>query len=308
MPASDFMVISKSGGTLETISIYKYVYSQLRILKLNLKNHFTFITDIDSKLHIYATKNHFNVINIQPNIGGRFSVLSSVGMIPLALAGINVEKILDGAKELKEEFFSYGEINTILHTKALFIATHFDTYRNNCIFAYSERLKYFTSWFVQLWGESLGKQQINSQLNVGLTPIGLIGPKDQHSFLQLIEGGLRDKSITFIKVNDFSSNLKVPDITLEYLEDLDQINNIEFETIINMQADSIIESLQQKADIPIDIITLEHINEYSIGRLIYYYELLTSLVGQFLGVNTYDQPGVEDGKKILKDKIKALYQ
>ncbi|CAA6809749.1 MAG: Glucose-6-phosphate isomerase (EC [uncultured Campylobacterales bacterium] len=301
-----FMIISKSGNTIETISIYKYVYQKLCSLNLDLKEYFTFITDEGSNLQKYANNEGFNVVNIQANIGGRFSVLSSVGLIPLALAGIDVKEILSGANEVKKEFFNNGEINQTLQKKASFMASHFDKHPNNCIFAYSERLKYFVSWYVQLWGESLGKKQTNSQLNVGLTPIGLIGPKDQHSFLQLIEDGPRDKSITFIKVNDFVSDLKVPDIKMKFLEGLDNINNLEFETIINMQADSIVESLLYKSDIPVDIIEIDHINERSIGKLIYYYELLTSLVGEFLGVNTYNQPGVEAGKKILKTKLQNI--
>ena len=138
---------------------------------------------------------------------------------------------------------------------------------------------------------------------MGLTPIGLIGPKDQHSFLQLIMEGTRNKSVTFIKIEDFNENIIIPDITLPHLEMLDTLNNLPFSKLINMQCDSVIESLQEQEDIPLDTITIQSVTEDNIGSLIFYYELLTSLVGELIDVNTYDQPGVEAGKIILKKKL-----
>jgi glucose-6-phosphate isomerase len=164
-------------------------------------------------------------------------------------------------------------------------------------------LRYFTEWYVQLWGESLGKKQQNSAFHVGVTPIGLIGPKDQHSFLQLIVEGTRDKSVTFIKIKDFQNELTIPNITLPHLESLDILNGLTFHDLITMQSDAVIEALLNQKDIPLDEIIIERVDEESIGQLIYYYELLTSLVGQLINVNTYDQPGVESGKIILKNKL-----
>ena len=115
--------------------------------------------------------------------------------------------------------------------------------------------------------------------------------------------GTRDKSITFIKIDDFQNNLKIPSITLPHLESLDILNNITFHDLITMQSDSVIEALLEQGDIPIDEIIIERVDELSIGELIYYYELLTSLMGQLIDVNTYDQPGVESGKQILKNKL-----
>jgi glucose-6-phosphate isomerase len=164
-------------------------------------------------------------------------------------------------------------------------------------------LRYFSEWYVQLWGESLGKRQKHSAFNVGLTPIGLIGPKDQHSFLQLIMEGTRDKSVTFIKVEDFEDSMEIPDITLPYLESLDTINRLSFSTLINLQCDSVVEALESEGGVPIDTITIPKIDEFNIGSLIFYYELLTSLVGELIDVETYNQPGVEAGKIILNKKL-----
>jgi glucose-6-phosphate isomerase len=174
------------------------------------------------------------------------------------------------------------------------------------VFSYTESLRYFNQWYVQLWGESLGKKQRNSAFNIGLTPVGLTGPKDQHSFLQLIIDGTRDKTITFIKLENFEVSSPIPNITLKHLEDTDIINNVEFSTLINLQADSIIESLKKVQRIPLDEINIKQQDEFSIGQLIYYYELLTSLVGDLLNINTYDQPGVESGKQILMKKLKEI--
>jgi glucose-6-phosphate isomerase len=136
-----------------------------------------------------------------------------------------------------------------------------------------------------------------------LTPVGLIGPTDQHSFLQLIVEGKRDKSVTFIKIKDFENHLEIPKTKLKYLEKLDGINGVKFCELINMQADSIIESLLALDEIPVDVIVLEKVDEENIGKLIFYYELLTSLTGSMLDVNVYNQPGVEEGKTILKKKL-----
>lgn len=296
-----FLVISKSGSTVETFSIYKYIYS----LQSD-PSFYTFITDPGSPLEKYAHEIDASVLHLPDNVGGRFSVLSTVGLVPLALCGVDIKDLLSGAKVLKEHFFNKGYVQDMLLTKAAYYAKHHAQYNINCIFAYSETLKYFCQWYVQLWGESLGKHQRHSAFNVGLTPIGLIGPKDQHSFLQLIMEGTRDKSVTFIKIEDFHDNTTIPDITLPNLEMLDTLNDLPFSKLINMQCDSVIEALLDQEDIPLDTITIQGVTESNIGSLIFYYELLTSLVGELIDVNTYDQPGVEAGKIILKSKLQEL--
>lgn len=297
-----FLVISKSGSTVETFSIYKYIYS----LQSD-PSFYTFITDPGSPLEKYANEIDASVLYLPDNVGGRFSVLSTVGLVPLALCGIDIKDLLAGAKEIKGHFFNKGYVQDMLLTKAVYYAKNHAQYSINCIFAYSETLTYFCQWYVQLWGESLGKHQRHSAFNVGLTPIGLIGPKDQHSFLQLIMEGTRDKSVTFIKIEDFHDNITIPDITLPNLEMLDTLNNLPFSKLINMQCDSVIEALLDQGDIPLDTITIHSVTESNIGSLMFYYELLTSLVGELIDVNTYDQPGVEAGKIILKSKLQEAF-
>jgi len=296
---SHFLIISKSGTTVETISIFKYLYAQK-----NDASFYTFVTGQGSALDAFAQELGSKYFYLPDSVGGRFSVLSVVGLLPLLLCGIDIKRLLKGANAVKESFFNDGYLKESLLNKAIYYSKYHTTYNINCVFAYSETLRYFSEWYVQLWGESLGKKQRHSSFHVGVTPIGLIGPKDQHSFLQLIVEGTRDKSVTFIKIEDFKNELTVPNVTLPHLEALDVLNGVTFHDLITMQSDSVIEALQAQGDIPLDEILINSVDEESIGQLIYYYELLTSLVGQLIDVNTYNQPGVESGKIILKEKLK----
>ena len=296
-----FIVISKSGTTIETVSIFKYLMSITKIDKSNL----LVVTENDSKLNSFAKANDINSFEIPKNVGGRFSVLSNVGLVPLYLAGFNIDDLLKGAKNISTSFFEQHELYDHLIKKARTYYEFKDIYNINAIFSYSQLFEGFNKWYIQLWGESLGKIDVNNT-NQGLTPIGLLGPVDQHSFLQLIVEGQRDKTVTFIKIKDFKDNTKIAAIKLEGLEELDYIDGLDFEDLINLQADATIASVKEyKKDIPVDIIEIEEISEYEIGKLLFYYELLTSIVGKFLRINTYDQPGVEGGKIILKEMLKS---
>ena len=294
-----FLIVSKSGSTVETIAALKYLQSFVPISKEN----YAVITDPDSALEKFASSYELKVFNIPADVGGRFSVLSAVGLVPLAIIGVDIDALLEGAKNVKESFFqNHGYCEKLL-TKATYYAQKSNSYNINCLFSYSEAFRELNAWYVQLWGESLGKKQRHSQLHVGLTPVGLIGPTDQHSFLQLIVDGKRDKTVTVIKIKDFENSIKIPDVSLPSLEKLDMLNGYGFAELINMQADAMIESLETLEFIPLDVIEIEKVSEQAIGELIYYYELLTALVAQMLDINAYDQPGVEMGKIILKQKM-----
>ncbi|NWF66742.1 MAG: glucose-6-phosphate isomerase [Campylobacterales bacterium] len=298
-----FIPISKSGGTVETISIFKFVINRvgLDINNSEDKKHIIVITDPNSPLSQFAQKNQIAEFNLPKSVGGRFSVLSAVGLVPLALVGVDVKELLSGAKKLKDEFFA-GESETLLQK-----AYHYFKYANekpiNVLFTYSSDAKLMNDWYVQLWGESLGKIDMSGR-NVGLTPIGLVGSTDQHSFLQLIVQGPKNKTVTFVKVKNFENDLEIPNMSFELLEKNDYINGHKFQTLLNAQCDATMQSVID-AGVSADLIELETICEFNIGYLIYYFELLTSAVGVMLQVNTYDQPGVEFGKKILEQKFKG---
>lgn len=295
-----FIVISKSGTTVETVSIFKYIHSLVKIDK----NNTVVITEFDSKLNEYAKSNNMKTFDIPKDVGGRFSVFSSVGLLPLAIVGIDIDKLLNGAKSIHDSFFNKKDQYIKILKKARFFVEYKNSFNINVLFSYSSRLEGFNKWYIQLWGESLGKIDINATRQ-GLTPIGIIGPIDQHSFLQLIVEGKRDKTVTVIKVDNFDNDLKIPSIQLKGLEELDYLDNIEFSSLINKQADATIESINNLNDIPCDVITMDGVCENSIAALMYEYELLTSICAKFMYINAYDQPGVESGKIILKNKLKG---
>ncbi len=295
-----FIVISKSGTTIETTSIFKYIISRYKI-KLNSKDtkRLITITDKNSPLWQFSSKYDIPSFSIPKNVGGRFSVLSAVGLVPLAILGYDIKSIEKGAAAFEKSFFLKKEMHLL--EKAYFYYKQGKNKPINVLFSYSSCFNYFNQWYVQLWGESLGKFNKTHQ-KVGLTPIGLVGSIDQHSFLQLVMQGPEDKTLTFIKIEDFGNKKKIPDIKLDNLTGINYINGHSFNELINAQCMATMESTCE-AGIPADLITVNSLNEENLGALIYYYELLTSCVGVMFNINTYDQPGVEFGKKKLVKKF-----
>lgn len=291
-----FFIISKSGSTIEATSILKTLISYCQLdLEGGDKQRMIAITDKGSVLAEFAQYHQLHTFYIPDNVGGRFSVLSAVGIVPLAIAGYNMQRLLQGANNMIERFFN-GEENHILG-KAYYLYEKSQSECINVLFSYADCLEDLTKWYVQLWGESLGKIDPDGN-RVGLTPIGLTGAVDQHSFLQLIIEGPKDKNITFISIEDFQKDLIIPNISLHGIEKTDFINGQSFNTLINAQCDATMQSIMQ-SDIGTDMIKFDKISPENIGAIIVYYELLTSLVGTMFKVNTYDQPGVELGKQIL---------
>jgi len=290
-----FIISSKSGTTIETITLFKCIIRDFDVK--NFSQNFIFITDTGSKLEKFAATKNAKVINIPDNVGGRFSVLSAVGLVPVIAGGYDAEALLNGARACRDEYL-YGKNDTILQ-KAYHYATHRYA-KINVIFSYCNSLRYFNEWYVQLWAESLGKKR--GFKRVGLTPVSLIGSRDQHSFLQLIMDGIKDKTVTFIKVKDQKFVINVPNFELEFLESCDYANGFTLNEIINAQCDATMKALLNE-NLSIDIIEIDQLDEFHVGYLIYYYELLTSFTGSMLGINTYDQPGVESGKLILKTML-----
>ena len=291
-----FSMISKSGGTIETTSTLKALIKHFDLdLDGDDRERVIAITDAGSVLSDFAQHHKLHEFTIPDNVGGRFSVLSAVGVIPLAMAGYDMRTLLSGAGSFIESFFARDEDHLL--EKACHITKNSKKQSINVLFSYADRLEDLTKWYVQLWGESLGKIDKNGN-RVGLTPIGLIGAVDQHSFLQLIIEGPQDKSVTFISIEDFQVDLTIPDITLKGIEKTNFINGQSFNRLINAQCDATMQSVIESG-VGADAITLDRVTPENIGSLLAYYELLTSLVGSMLDVNTYNQPGVELGKQIL---------
>jgi len=291
-----FLTISKSGTTVETIGILKHLDSLVTLTAENM----VIVSEISTPLYHYAKTKAFSFFEIPENVGGRFSVFSIVGLLPLALVGVNIANMLRGAQKVYQGFFDQREYYEMLMEKARFTVENKHRFNINILFSYSSALEGFNKWYIQLWAESLGKINTNGTRQ-GLTPVGLIGPVDQHSFLQLVMEGVRDKTVTFIKVADFEEKIIIP--KKSPIDELSHIEGISFSKLIDLQADATIKAIDDQGDIPYDVVTIDKVDEYNIAELMYSYELLVSIIGAFLQIDTYDQPGVEDGKKILKKML-----
>lgn len=298
---SHFLFISKSGSTIEVTSLLKYIDNLVGITAINT----TVISEVQSKLTEYGNLKGIKTFHIDKNIGGRFSVFSNVGLLPLAISGVDVKNLLAGCKSVGNSFFEQDKYYDIIIEKARFYVENKTRFHTNVVFSYSSALKGFNKWYIQLWAESLGKINVNGTRQ-GLTPIGLIGPDDQHSFLQLIIDGVRDKTVTFIKVTDRKDSSLIPiDNEQQYsILDGEYVEGLSFNELLNKQADATIKAVKEQGDIPFDELTIRTVDEYNIGALMFKYQLLTSCIGAFLQINTYNQPGVEHGKRNLKDMLK----
>ncbi len=295
-----FIVVSKSGTTIETISILKSLMNYFNLDLRKDKERFIFISDENSPLCNLADEKGIKLYSIPKNVGGRFSVFSAVGVVPLVFAGVKMKEILIGAEEMIDRFFEKKEMHII--KKAFFLAQNYEKYCDNVLFAYSNVLENFSKWYVQLIGESIGK--IKESKRIGITPIAHIGSVDQHSFLQLIMEGPLNKTVTFLKIRYFEREIKIPNLSLEFLEKTDFANGSSFNELINKEAEATYEAIT-KIGVPSDMIIMDKLSETNIGEIMTYYMLLTSSIGVILGIDTYNQPGVELGKRILKSKFEG---
>ena len=295
-----FVIISKSGETIETISIFKYLNSLVEINSTNC----TIISERKSSLTKFANDNSIKAFDLSEDIGGRFSVFSVVGLVPLAMVGVDIDNLLNGCKRVADSFFEKSDYYKPIIRKARFLVENKSRFNINVVFSYSSLLESFNKWYVQLWAESLGKINVNGTRQA-LTPIGLVGPVDQHSFLQLIMDGVRDKTVTFIKIEDLKDGSIIPKTPSNKFDELawDCAEGFSFNELLKMQADATIQSIQEQDDIPCDVISIRTMDEYNIAKIMFSYQLLVSCIGAFLQINTYDQPGVEYGKTNLAEKF-----
>ena len=297
---TQFVIISKSGNTIESISLFKYLNSLVTIGSSNC----TIISEAKSTLTQFANDNNIKAFDLAENIGGRFSVFSIVGLVPLAIVGVDIDNLLNGCKRVAVSFFDQADYYKPIIRKARFLVENKSRFNVNVVFSYSSLLESFNKWYVQLWAESLGKINVNGTRQA-LTPVGLIGPVDQHSFLQLIMEGVRDKTVTFIKIDDLKDSSIIPKSDSNKFGGLDfqYAEGFSFNELLNMQADATIKSVQEQNDIPCDVVSIRTVDEYNIAKIMFSYQLLVSCIGAFLQINTYDQPGVEYSKINLAQNL-----
>jgi glucose-6-phosphate isomerase len=293
-------VISKSGSTAETLAQFLFVYQVLkgRLGEEKARQRFVITTDPEKgTLRKLAKEKGFPSLSVPPAVGGRFSVLSSVGLLPAAMVGVDLEELLAGARFMDQRLRQAGHHNLAYTLASLYYL--FATVKKRPILVfmpYASSLSSFAEWFCQLWAESLGKRfdLKGNEVNVGSTPVRALGVTDQHSQLQLYMEGPHDKLITFLEVEKFNHNLPLNPVfpghdSMDYLAGR-SINEL-FRTECQATAFNLMRAKRPNLSLKIP-----EINAFTMGQLIYLFEVATVAAGALFQVNPLDQPGVEGGK------------
>ena len=295
-----FNVVTKSGGTAETVATFLVVRRFLEdALGGSWREHVVVTTDPErGDMREVARREGLPAFPVPPDVGGRFSVLSPVGLLPAAFAGIDVGELLAGARDMDrrlknsspEEDPAYigAALNWIFYGKGK---------RMTVMMPYSRALKELAEWFRQLWAESLGKKLDleGKVVQVGPTPLRALGATDQHSQVQLYVEGPPDKFFTFIVPEDYGADFVFP----EYYPDLDAMGYLAGKRMSELiKAEQIATAYAlAEAGRPSMTIKLPKVDPYHLGGLLYMFEMQTAYAGELFGVNAYDQPGVELGKR-----------
>lgn len=301
-------VISKSGQTLETMASFLVLRDLLkrRIGNRTFARHIIATTDPEAgALRELAQHEQYETLSIPPNVGGRFSVLSPVGLLPAAVRGIDTNKLLSGARLFIERFHELN-VNECACTKYAGLHVLGMEKRKQYIHVlmpYTRRMGEFAAWVRQLSAESLGKRltRSNDVVHTGPTPVASIGPEDQHSQLQLYSEGPFDKLITFVRVHRFAEDIKTPDAS-DVHPDIAYIGNRSFTNLMRIEHRATAESLRQMKR-PNGTIDVSIIDERTVGILYVFFEIAVSIMGELLDVNAFNQPGVELSKKIMRNEL-----
>ncbi len=296
-----FNVISKSGSTAETMANYLVIRHELSkyIGESELSEHFIFTTDPSAgNLNKIADREGIKRLFIPPNVGGRFSVLTPVGLLSAAVTGIEIDRLLNGAKAVSQvcrepSLKNPGYLIAIIHYLM------FNKGKNiSVMMPYSNHLYNFADWYRQLWAESLGKRYSTEgkEVNVGQTPIKSLGAIDQHSQIQLYNEGPNDKVITFIRVEKAERDYQIDATPYRDIEGLNYLTGHTLHELLLTEQTATAISLT-KNQRPNLTITIDEITPENIGKLIFVYFTATAFSGELYRINAFDQPGVEMGKK-----------
>lgn len=295
-----FNVITKSGSTSETMTQYLIINEILKkALGKEAKNHIIATTSKEKgNLIKIAQKEGYKTFYIPDGVGGRFSELCPVGLLPAAVTGVDIKGMLAGAKYMDEICNSASlKKNPALVLATLQYIGMSERKNIGVMMPYADGLKYIADWYAQLWAESLGKNvdlKGNRIDGVGQTPVKSLGVTDQHSQVQLYTAGPEDKIITFIGVENYRKEVKISN----GCEDIPSVNFLCGHTMNELiQAErKATEYAVTKAGKQNYTIMLPILNEFTLGELMYLFMLQTSYAGALMGINTFDQPGVEEGK------------
>ncbi|MES2123946.1 MAG: glucose-6-phosphate isomerase [Gemmatimonadota bacterium] len=294
-------VISKSGGTAETLSQYLIVRQWLdRALGVEAaREHLVITTDPEKgALRALSQAEGIQTFDVPPDVGGRFSVLTPVGLIPAALLGIDIGELVAGAHEAVLEAESDTlEGNPAARWAGLQHQAQATRAANiHVVMPYSDRLRDLAEWYRQLWAESLGKRidRSGQEVHRGPTPVGAVGATDQHSQVQLFIEGPFDKTITFIRVKDTAGMLEIPGRPglgpdMSYLAGKTLGDLLDAEFVATREA--LRSQGRMSCTLEMDTVDARHV-----GRLLMFFQIATGYAGVWYDVNPFDQPGVELGK------------
>ena len=281
-----FCIISKSGTTVEIHALTTYFMNLMKSHTVNWKEHFCYVLweNYSQKVEI---QKHFQTFCLADNIGGRFSVFTPVGLLPLAFAGVDIDALLTGVKHAKQRFLSEDtQQNTALRLALLQHYFYEKEGKNICVlFPYSSRLGGIGAWYTQLLSESIGKDSI------GITPVTAVGVTDQHSELQLFQDGPRDKFFMSLQIAEHAKNPLI-----------DAENHFGFAELLEIERYGTLTSLQNDG-VPLAALQIDDISESSLAELLYMFEFQIAYLWEFFGINAFDQPWVEKSKILIKQKL-----
>jgi glucose-6-phosphate isomerase len=294
-----FVVTSKSGGTAETMAQYLVVRERLNErVGDDAKNHLVFVTDpTKGALREIANAEGIPAVDIPANVGGRFSVLTPVGVLPAALVGIDTSQLLAGAGDVASR--CRGDVLS-QNVAGVFALLEFlaDTRlgRNiHVLMPYSDPLRDMADWFVQLWAESLGKHRQPGDAGAGPTPLGALGATDQHSKVQLFMEGPGDKTVAFIAVDEGGIDQTIPALHAN-VKELGYLGGHKLGELLSIEQRATAGALARRGR-PNMTIHVQRVDAWHVGALFMLLEIATIYAGELYGVNPLDQPGVELGKQ-----------
>jgi glucose-6-phosphate isomerase len=290
--------VTKSGTTFETLA--QLLLAMEWMGEGRLKSHLVAITDpVRGDLKAFAQARGIPTLHIAPSIGGRFSVFTPVGLFAAALAGLSISDFIQGAKQVRDYCEKTPLERNSLFTLASELLRHYPKRSSHVCMPYSSRLRTFGDWFVQLWGESLGKD------GKGFTPVAALGATDQHSILQLLRDGPDDKVTMFLAIDQVQDEVKVPHLSMLRMANLPAFKILEGTSLHSLlryefQATSLVLTRQNRPNLTIQ---LDRLDERAMGSLYFAFCVLTAVTGTLWNVNPFDQPGVEEGKVYIKKSL-----
>ena len=303
-PAHTVMVaITKTGQTVETLAQLLIMRRWFRVTlgAGETRARMTFVTDPEKGLlRELAASEGIRAFDIPPNIGGRYSVLTPVGLLPAAFLGIDIQKLLAGATEMVGRVtLDDPHKNPALKLAAGAYLSLTEMGRTSLVMMpYCDALRVTTAWFVQLWAESLGKR-VNRKgevVHVGQTPIAALGATDQHAQLQLFIEGPRDKAVVLLAIEQPQHSLAIPDELTER-EELQFLHGRDLSELLHAERRGTRASLLD-AGVPVIDLSLPALDEARFGGLLVLLEAAAATAGTLMGIDPFDQPGIEAGKRM----------